>query len=165
MSGRRISGGLAALSLLAGLLAWVALPADAQGFPEYTVDSTAACEDGARVITWIVTNLGPMEMATLTLESHTDGDVTPTSDTAFSPVPLAVDASATATTTLDGTFVGEVDAEMSFTMGLSSPFVITDEIDLTAPCPSPTTTTTAPTTTAPPAQPAAAEATQPTFTG
>lgn len=161
--------------LLAAALPFLAVPfltTGAGAIELASMTGSAGCSSatGERVITWTF-ELFLAETAALGTPTVTPTPADPSaSTTAFSPNPLVGPGTATATTTLDGDFVGSVQMTLPWSVSDFEDESIVG-VEVAEPCPPPptttttSTTTTIPTTTTAPAVAAAAVARTPTFTG
>jgi hypothetical protein len=155
---------VAAVALFA---TWSVAPAGAGAIP-VSVEGTEACDSttGDHVITWTFTN-GTGSVVDLT---SVDVESTPAdpslATSAFNPEPVPAASDSTATTTIDGDFVGSVQIDIGVSLVGGPSTTVQAGVELPEPCEQPveptTTTTTLATTTTVAAQPLVRT---PTFTG
>lgn len=136
-----------------------------------TLSGTAACDSvtGDHAITWTLDNPTVPENIGAVAAVATPAEAS-LATSSFSPNPIPQNGSSTALSTLDGTYVGSVQIDVTLAGPTYDGAILQAGVELPSPCPQPpTTTTTSTTTTTVPettttaaAQPAAA---QPTFTG
>lgn len=156
---------VAAVALFA---TWSVAPADAGAIP-VSVEGSAACDSatGDHVITWTFTN-GTGSVVNLTSVDVESTPADPSLDTsAFDPEPVPAASDSTATSTIDGDFVGSVQIDIGVALVGGPSTIAQAGVELPEPCeqplePTTTTTTTLVTTTTVAAQPLART---PTFTG
>lgn len=155
-----------ALALIGTVVTLAGAPA--QAGIVLTLDGAASCDSatGDHVVTWTLSNPTVAENIGAVVVDSTPVDAS-LATTSFAPNPVQMNGTSTAVSTLDGSFVGSVQIDLTLAGPTYEGAVLQAGVELPSPCPQPTTTSTtsttvAPTTTAPPALAVAAA---PTFTG